>query len=100
MRDDFRVSPSPSTVLVGDNVVLRCVPPKAVPPAVVSWTRDGSTLSLDSAKRARVDDDGNLVILNAGKEDEGRYACAATNAAAVRVAEPVRVRVLGEFRRV
>ena len=72
MRDDFRVSPSPSTVLVGDNVVLRCVPPKAVPPAVVSWTRDGSTLSLDSAKRARVDDDGNLVILNAGKEDEGR----------------------------
>ena len=95
MKDDFRVVPRDSDVLIGEDVVLECSPPRGSPRPVIKWKKDGENLDLTSAKRFKIDGTGNLVLYKAEKADQGRYQCLAENVAALKLSKPVRLRVTG-----
>ena len=77
---------SPITLIIGENVTaltntsitIQC-PTSGVPTPTVTWTRDGEQITNDG--RYTVQDDGSLLISEAGEEDSSRYTCTAVSVA-------------------
>ena len=77
---------SPVTLFIGDNVTaltntsitIQC-PTSGVPTPTVTWTKDGEQITNDG--RYTVQDDGSLLISEAGEEDNTRYTCTAGSVA-------------------
>lgn len=65
---------------VGELVTLSCRV-SAVPPAVITWFKDGLPLKTDKRLMTEVDESGNctLTINEATEKDDGAYRCVATN---------------------
>ncbi|KAL1132538.1 hypothetical protein AAG570_010493 [Ranatra chinensis] len=76
MSHEFSLSPENETILEGDAVRLTCTI-DSVPPASIVWQRDFRPLPHN--KRYVTTDSGVLYIINARKDDSGRYRCQATN---------------------
>eukprot|EP00094_Tigriopus_californicus_P011303 TCALIF_10910-PA protein Name:"Similar to ROBO2 Roundabout homolog 2 (Homo sapiens)" AED:0.22 eAED:0.24 QI:0/0.2/0/1/0.4/0.5/6/0/1001 len=95
LNDEFRIVPTSTDVVKGEDVMLECSPPRGNPTPVVKWKKDGAYLDLTSAKRIKIDESGNLVIFKADLGDGGRYECSASNVAATRVSSPVRLTIIG-----
>jgi len=76
---------SPVTLFIGDNVTaltntsitIQC-PTSGVPTPTVIWTKDGEQITNG---RYTVQDDGSLLISEAGEEDSSRYTCTAVSVA-------------------
>ena len=91
---------SPVTLTAGDNVTaltntsitIQC-PTTGVPKPTVTWTKDGQQLL--SGGRYTIQDDGSLMISEADKEDNARYACIAESVAGKDRASSV-VQVIGK----
>ena len=91
---------SPVTLTAGDNVTaltntsitIQC-PTTGVPKPTVTWTKDGQ--QLPSGGRYTIQDDGSLMISEADKEDNARYACIAESVAGKDRASSV-VQVIGK----
>lgn len=96
LNDEFRIVPTSTDVVKGEDVMLECSPPRGNPTPVVKWKKDGAYLDLTSAKRIKIDESGNLVIFKADLGDGGRYECSSSNVAATRVSSPVRLTIIGE----
>lgn len=94
LNDEFRIVPTSTDVVKGEDVMLECSPPRGNPTPVVKWKKDGAYLDLTSAKRIKIDESGNLVIFKADLGDGGRYECCSSNVAATRVSSPVRLTII------
>ncbi|XP_040567961.1 immunoglobulin superfamily DCC subclass member 4-like [Lepeophtheirus salmonis] len=93
IRDEFRALPRDTDASVGEEILLKCSPPKGHPSPVIRWKKDGSFIDLTSSNRIRIDDSGSLVVQNVRKRDNGRYQCSAKNIAGTRDSRPVRLKV-------
>lgn len=76
LANSFVLEPSDTTAMIGQNVVMDCVAPRSVPPAVVSWSRDFAQLD---SPRYQVLQNGSLVISEVELRDAVTYHCTATN---------------------
>lgn len=93
LRDDFRVSPSDTDASQGEEVILKCSPPKGNPNPVIRWKKNGEMLDLSSSKRIRIDESGNLIFSPIIKEDRGQYQCSAFNKVSVRETDAIHLKV-------
>ncbi|XP_050320635.1 roundabout homolog 2 [Bactrocera neohumeralis] len=84
LRDEFRLEPQNTRIAQGDTALLECAAPRGIPEPAVSWKKGGQKLDLDSTKRIRIVDGGNLAIQDARQSDEGQYQCIAKNPVGVR----------------
>nr|XP_014087327.1 roundabout homolog 2 [Bactrocera oleae] len=84
LRDEFRLEPQNTRIAQGDTALLECAAPRGIPEPTVSWKKGGQKLDLDSMKRIRIVDGGNLAIQDARQSDEGQYQCIAKNPVGVR----------------
>uniref|UniRef100_A0A1I8NIF4 Fibronectin type III n=1 Tax=Musca domestica TaxID=7370 RepID=A0A1I8NIF4_MUSDO len=84
LRDEFRIEPQNTRIAQGDTALLECAAPRGVPEPVVLWKKGGNILDLESTKRIRIVDGGNLAIQDARQSDEGQYQCIAKNPVGIR----------------
>ena len=77
---------NPITMAIGDNVTARTdtnitiqCPTSGVPTPTVTWTKDGQ--EIPRGGRYTVQDDGSLLISEAGEDDNARYTCTADSVA-------------------
>ena len=92
---------SPITLTIGDNVTaltntsitIQC-PTSGEPTPTVTWTKDGEDLPSDG--RYTVQDDGSLLIDEAGEDDNAQYTCLAESVAGKDSASST-VKIVGEF---
>uniref|UniRef100_A0A1I8PI08 Roundabout n=1 Tax=Stomoxys calcitrans TaxID=35570 RepID=A0A1I8PI08_STOCA len=84
LRDEFRIEPQNTRIAQGDTALLECAAPRGVPDPVVLWKKGGNILDMESTKRIRIVDGGNLAIQDARQSDEGQYQCIAKNPVGIR----------------
>ncbi|XP_036340423.1 roundabout homolog 2-like, partial [Rhagoletis pomonella] len=84
LRDEFRLEPQNTRIAQGNTALLECAAPRGLPEPTVTWKKGGQKLDLDSTKRIRIVDGGNLAIQDARQSDEGQYQCIAKNPVGVR----------------
>ncbi|XP_075152888.1 roundabout 3 isoform X2 [Haematobia irritans] len=84
LRDEFRIEPQNTRIAQGDTALLECAAPRGVPEPVVLWKKGGNFLDMESSKRIRIVDGGNLAIQDARQSDEGQYQCIAKNPVGIR----------------
>jgi len=79
---------------VGEGDILRisCKPPEGNPKPKIYWEKDGMTLINDDF--FIIEENGDLLIAEAGVEDTGSYVCLASSADQTRRDQPVRVKVV------
>jgi len=76
-------------VTEGDILRIACKPPEGNPSPRVSWEKDGQPLVADDF--FIVEENGDLLIAEAGVEDTGAYTCVASSAGAARRDQNVKV---------
>lgn len=75
---DFATDPTSSTVLYGDTLLLRCVPPRRYPLATtITWYKDYAVVTLGGS--VSVTADYSLSITGVTRSSEGVYFCEAYN---------------------
>lgn len=82
MSRRFLREPQSTTTWVGSVARFSCQIRQAVPPAIITWEKDGSSLSPND--RIIILHQGVLQIKNIKKADEGNYRCIAKNVARTR----------------
>ncbi|KAF4523674.1 hypothetical protein B566_EDAN006044 [Ephemera danica] len=88
--------PYSQMVLLEKQAEFRCLPPPAMPPAQVTWLRNGAPLRTPEPG-LRVSGDGHvLLVLSARLADAANYTCAAENIAGKRVSDPATLTVYGK----
>ena len=95
MRDEFRSMPSDKHVVLGETVKLVCQPPRGLPEPRVKWKKDGEVIQPSS--RIIVEDEGDIIIHQAQKDDSGSYMCIAYNPAGQRESAFAKLTVLGLY---
>ncbi|XP_068131848.1 neogenin isoform X3 [Hyperolius riggenbachi] len=89
----FASQPEPSSVYVGDSMVLSCdVSPELV--SFVHWEQDKSLRELDD--RVILLPNGSLVISNANESDAGLYRCGVGSGASLKYSEEAEIKILQE----
>ena len=76
IENSFVLEPMDTSVVIGQSVIMDCIPPPSVPPAVVLWSRDFSQLN---GPRYQVLGNGSLKISEVQLEDGATFHCTATN---------------------
>uniref|UniRef100_A0A1A9VZK8 Roundabout n=1 Tax=Glossina brevipalpis TaxID=37001 RepID=A0A1A9VZK8_9MUSC len=93
LRDDFRLEPQNTRIAQGDTALLECAAPRGIPEPIVLWKKNGQILDLESSKRIRLVDGGNLAIQDARQSDEGQYQCIAKNPVGIRESKTATLKV-------
>jgi hypothetical protein len=75
LEDQFPSEPLDQIAFLGDNIEMRCDPPRGDPMPIVYWLKNGVPIEITS--RFRISNDFSLLILMAKMEDEGDYTCVA-----------------------
>lgn len=60
LRPDFRPGPSSTVAILGNDVVLECIPPKGNPIPEVGWEKDDEPI--EETDRLQIMEDYNLMI--------------------------------------
>ena len=93
IRDDFRMIPKNNDVAVGDTAILECRGPKGSPEPRIKWKKGNEMIHPHG--RLQIQENGNLVIQDARKDDSGTYICVAQNIAGEKESSPARLAVKG-----
>ncbi|KAL9929191.1 roundabout 3 isoform 2-T2 [Glossina fuscipes fuscipes] len=93
LRDDFRLEPQNTRIAQGDTALLECAAPRGIPEPVVLWKKNGQILDLESSKRIRLVDGGNLAVQDTRQSDEGQYQCVAKNPVGIRESKTATLKV-------
>ncbi|XP_063960198.1 roundabout homolog 1-like [Lytechinus pictus] len=80
LKAEFREEPVSDQLISGDSAVLECTPPRGYPAPEVTWLKDDEPIILDN-NRVKIVEDGNLLLKELRKDDEGEYKCKAQNMA-------------------
>lgn len=96
LREEFRLEPQHTRVAQGETVLLECGPPKGVPEPMVAWRKNGQKLDIETSKRIRIVDGGNLAMQDVRQTDEGQYQCIAKNLVGVRESTMAFLKVHGK----
>lgn len=99
LRDEFRIEPQNTRIAQGDTALLECAAPRGVPEPVVFWKKGGQMLDMESTKRIRIVDGGNLAIQDARQSDEGQYQCIAKNPVGIRESTMATLKVHSKFKK-
>ncbi|KAI5943224.1 Roundabout4 [Manis javanica] len=89
--EDFQIQPRDTVATVGEQVILKCGPPRGQPEPTVSWWKDGKPLVPQPGRHTV--SRGSLMLARAEKSDAGTYLCVATNSAGRRESRAARVSV-------
>ena len=87
-ENSFSTNPESQTITEGDTLLLFCIHRGSVPPATITWTRNGNVIQTSS--RVHVQSSvlshtnppqvtSTLAISPTATSDSGRYRCVATN---------------------
>ncbi|XP_037886282.1 uncharacterized protein LOC119635525 isoform X2 [Glossina fuscipes] len=93
LRDDFRLEPQNTRIAQGDTALLECAAPRGIPEPAVLWKKNGQILDLESSKRIRLVDGGNLAVQDTRQSDEGQYQCVAKNPVGIRESKTATLKV-------
>ena len=78
MKPSFKKHPMEPTIYAADFGCTKIIcNPEAAPKPTIIWKKDGNVI--DSGGRRRILDNGNLIISNVSRDDEGTYVCTASN---------------------
>ncbi|XP_071487948.1 roundabout homolog 2-like [Diadema antillarum] len=80
LKTDFKLEPESDQLISGDSAVLVCTPPRGYPNPEVTWLKNDELIEPDNI-RVKIMADGNLMLKELRKDDEGVYKCRATNVA-------------------
>ncbi|CAG5115513.1 unnamed protein product, partial [Candidula unifasciata] len=92
----FLANPSDAHAIYGQDVILKCSPPKSIPSAVIIWYKNYLPLELHQGRVMVIDND--LHLTSVMKTDNGLYYCVAFNNLTVpssRTSTVARLRVEG-----
>ena len=95
MREEFRLDPQNTRAAQGETVLIECGPPRGIPEPTIMWKKNGQKVDVESSKRIRIVDGGNLAIQDVRQTDEGHYQCIAKNIVGVRESPTAFLKVFG-----
>lgn len=81
LRKEFQVPPFSLKTTVGQQVEMRCIAPRGVPPPRISWLKDGQPINDKADTNFIQSGDGHLIVVSARSRDTGNYTCVAENVA-------------------
>ena len=105
LKKEFETPPYSDQTRVGQQLEVRCHPPKGKPRPKVYWLKDGVRLLPDAEpgddtnnmnNHHIVTQEGHLILVAARLEDAGNYTCVAENLAARRFSRPTEISIFGE----
>lgn len=96
LRDEFRIEPQNTRIAQSDTALLECAAPRGVPEPTVLWKKNSQIIDMESSKRIRIVDGGNLAIQDIRQSDEGQYQCLAKNPAGIRESAIATLKVHGK----
>ena len=96
LKKEFETPPYSDQTRAGQQLEVRCHPPKGKPRPNVYWMKDGVRLLEDDANYI-VTSEGHLILVTARQQDAGNYTCVAENLAAKRFSVPAEISIFGEY---
>ena len=96
MKRHFETDPYSQQVARGQQVEMRCHPPRGRPKPSVFWKRNGRKMDASKDKNYMITNEGHLIIVAARLSDTGNYTCVAENIANLRPSNTAQVTVYGK----
>ena len=98
LKRHFETDPYNQQVARGQQVQMRCHPPRGRPKPVVYWKRNGRRIDGAKDKNYMITNDGHLILVAARLSDTGNYTCIAENIANLRPSNTAQLTVYGKTR--
>ena len=82
MKRYFETDPYNQQVARGQQVEMRCHPPRGRPKPTVYWKRNGRKIDASKDKNYMITNEGHLILVAARLSDTGNYTCVGSNSVA------------------
>ena len=96
LKRHFETDPYSQQVARGQQVEMRCHPPRGRPKPSVFWKRNGRKMDASKDKNYMITNEGHLIIVAARLSDTANYTCVAENIANLRPSNTAQVTVYGK----
>lgn len=88
--------PKSQTIKEGEKVNLACTA-TSIPPALISWTKDGNSLVIAENSNVVLQNNGTLMIMGAKTTDSGDYRCSVDHPGGWTDSATAKVVVMGKY---
>ena len=96
MKRHFETDPYSQQVARGQQVEMRCHPPRGRPKPTIYWKLNGRKIDASKDKNYMVTNEGHLIIVVARFSDTANYTCVAENVANLRSSNTAQLTVYGK----